>query len=444
LLYLVGVCNAILFAWVIDDRPEVRGLIVVMSLLPIFRFYQSMFYPLQMALYMSWLFVTFFLRTRVKESNVKDSILLILVMLLLPFIHPLGVISALLLIVSFFIFEILGMRDIKKRDNGVINSLLDQVIAPFAILFVSWFTWFSSFRVFGVSIYKIYQSLIIELSGRSFTQEYTSVIDRANQDALEILRLSIIIHGPAVLWGFLLLIVLGMYFFIPGKAIGENSFLIVNIMIFYGLGVISLVVDIIAATPNRYLNFAIALVPFLIAPIYFKFFFQSRWFARVVIFTILLFSIIGAFGTGISNLYFSKIVRSSNHQVTDAQLYGYRFLLDFNSNSSRKIYSSLPRTKEIFALGPYSDQIDLLHTFPKWWASDAPEHFGYYGEPDRLGQQFDDPEYLIITAFDKSLYQVGPQKDKFSPSDFALLEFDGRWHKVYDSADFSLRAWRED
>jgi hypothetical protein len=444
LMYLIGVSNAFLLAWIIDDRPEVRGLIVMMSVLPIFTFYQSMFYPLQMAVYFLWLFAALFLRTRIKGVSMKDSVLLILVLLLMPFIHPLGVIAALFLIISFFIFEMFRKRDIGKRDKGAFFYSLDRVIAPFTILFVSWFTWFSSFRTFGVSLNRIYESLFNELSGQSFTLQYSSVIDRANRDVVEILRLTLFVHGPALLWGVLILIVVVLYVIKVGKVIEINAFLIIYIVIFYGLGVLSLVVDIIAVAPNRYINYGVALAPFLVAPFFIHFYAHSKRMGRALLLIILVVSIGGAFGIGTSNLFRSDIVRTANHQFSSAQLSGYQFLADFNSNSDRKVYSPLPRVRGIFALGPYSDQLNLLQSTPVWQANEAPEHFGYLGEPDRLGRWFKNPEYLTVTAFDKWVYMVGPQKDKFSPNDFDLLEFDGRWHEVYDSGDFSLRVWREE
>lgn len=151
-----------------------------------------------------------------------------------------------------------------------------------------------------------------------------------------------------------------------------------------------------------------------------------------------------ALGIGTSNLYFSRMLLSTNHQFSYAQLKGYQFLMDFMSSNGGKIYSSVPNTKTIFALGPYSDQLRKLQTAPIWNGIVAPEHFGYLGEPDRLEQQFDDPEYLTVTSFDMSLYQVERLQGQFSPNDFALLEYDARWHKVYDSGDFTLRVWREE
>jgi len=447
-MYFMGVSNAFLFAWMISDRPEVRGLIVTMSVLPVFTFYQSMFYPLQIAIFYLWFFAAIFMRTRSETSNLKNAILLVLVLILLPFIHPLGVIAALIFILSYFFLELFSSILKKQFNRMSFFSSLDKIIAPFAIIFVSWFTWFSSFNVFGVTLNRIYQSLFNELSGQSFAMRYTSVIDRSNRDIIEILRLTVFVHGPALIFGILLLI--ATFGYVIKKAIERDtnldtsSFLVLGIVFFYGMATLSLVVDVIASFPHRYYNYAIAFVPVFIAPCFFYIYHHSKRIGRVFTFVILIIAITGAFGTGTFNLFFSEIVRSSNHQFSSAQLHGYQFLMDFTSGSSGYIYSPIRQTREVFALGPFSDQIKMLQTTPRWRVNNAPEHFGFLGEPDSFGRRFYNPEYLIVTAYDIGMHSVGPQQARFSPDDFTLLEFDGRWHKVYDSGDLTLRVWREE
>ena len=61
-----------------------------------------------------------------------------------------------------------------------------------------------------------------------------------------------------------------------GKIRNKSMFLILPIAIFFGLGLVSLAVDIIASVPHRYVNYAIALAPAFAAPVFVRFFNQAR------------------------------------------------------------------------------------------------------------------------------------------------------------------------
>ena len=444
IIYFVGVFNIFLLAWVFDDRPEARGLIVTMSVLPIYTFLQGQFYPLQMAIYMLWLFLALFLKTRTRPSNVREVILFILVLFLLPFLHPLGVFAALASITSFFIFEFVGSQFSKVQEKSRLFGAFDKVLAPFVILFASWFTWLSGFSVFGVSIKRIYQSLVDELSGQSFTGRYTSVVERAQGGLGEIFRLIIFVHGPGLIWGGLVGVAILLMIVTRGKIRNISMFLIFPIAIFFGLGLVSLVVDIIASLPHRYINYAIALIPAFTAPVFVRYFDQARRSGRVIITCILFFAIVGAFWTGTYHIYFSKLIRSASNQFSMAQLKGYQFLQEFDSKSGRGIYSALGGAKNVFALMPYNDFIKWFQDSPNWWIRNAPAHFTYGEQPDELGYEFVNPEYLIVTAYERGIHGIGPQQSRFSSNDFLMLEWNNHWNKVYESGDFSLWVWRDE
>jgi hypothetical protein len=127
-----------------------------------------------------------------------------------------------------------------------------------------------------------------------------------------------------------------------------------------------------------------------------------------------------------------------------AQLKGYYFLQEYESNKGGKIYSALGGAKNIFALGPYNELLKWFQDSPNRRIRYAPAHFTYGEQPDELGYEFVNPQYLIVTAYERGIHGIGPQQSRFSSNDFLLLEWNNHWNKVYESGDFSLWVWRDE
>ncbi|MBI3160210.1 MAG: hypothetical protein HYZ26_11495 [Chloroflexi bacterium] len=439
LMYVVGICNAFVLAQAIDDRPQIQGLIVLMLVLPVYSFFQSMFYPLQMGIYFLWLFLAFFIRTRKASRSIQDSLIFIVILFALPFIHPLAVLAALVAIVSYYATA--ALTGSERPDRQQTKSLFESFVVPFAMLFASWFTWFSNFRAFGISVNRIFQALVEELSGQSFASRYSDVVQGSNTLA-ELSRLAIFVHGPALIYLALALVATGIAWR-RREYRAATGFLLLNIIVFTTVGALSLAIDLIAETPQRYLNYAVAVIPAFTAPILSNYV-QNLVGTRKAAATGLLALALGAaFWLGVHNLFFSSRVRETNHQFSFSQLSGYEFLMAYAQGQAGNIFSPIRGAQSIFALGAYSDVIRSIRTTPSWRMAFAPAHFGYSGTEERPAEVWQNPAYLVITEFERNLFQLGPQLQLFTPADFIRLDEDQRWNKIYDSGDFQLRSWRE-
>lgn len=442
IMYLIGLMNISVLAWVVDPRPEVRGLIVTMSILPVYSFYQVQFYPIQFSIYILWLFMGLFLHTKSKSSGITETILFILVLFVLPFLHPIGVISALVLLFSYLIFDLNQGLISAKNKRSMFSELVSKGFTPIILLFVSWFTWFSGFSVFGVSIRRLSNSIFLELSGRSFDDRYTAVVERSAGGIFDIIQLTAFIHGPNLAWGILLLFVILLMSLREGLFQKNTSFFLINISIFYLIGFLSLVIDIIASVPQRYINYAVAFVPIFAAPVIIRYFDLSSKIPKLIISSILFIILVGGFGFGTFNLYFSPLVRNASSQFTFAQFNGYQFLKNYNINEGGT-YSPLRGTRSVFSLGSLTEVYELFEQSSNLSIRNAPAHFGYSDEPDNLGYEFNNQEYLIITSHEREVQRIGFQQARFSDEDYILLDNDYQWNKIYESGDFTLYSWRE-
>jgi hypothetical protein len=439
--YIIGIANIILLAFNVDERPQVQGLIISISILPIYSFFQTMYYPVLFSIYQLWFFLAMYYRTRKNFSRGSERLLFILILFFLPFLHPLGVIAAIVLLVSNLTFEAFyKIKSSIKKNNTVIS--LSDVLAPTLIIFISWFTWFSAFRVFGSSVNRIFNAFINEVSGQTLLSKYLSATDRGNLEIYEIARITILNHGPGIILG-LLFGYLTIALMIKRISLEKKSgHVFLFILLFYSLGGLTLITELIASYPTRYINYSLGFISIFLGSGLINLFDKNRKLGRSIITILLCVSISLVLGIGVFNLHLSDFVGGSNNEFSYAQFEGLNFLFSNSEKKTGSIYSLVGGEKIQYALLPYGDLVETLNQNPNWEIAYPPAHFGYQGSPDESGFEFIDQEYLFATAFELGYYSLWPTEGRYTQKDFLLLADDYRWNKIYDSGDFILWIWR--
>jgi hypothetical protein len=448
IFYFIGICNSAALAYVADNRPEVRGMIIVISSLPLFFFFQGMFYPTQAAVYMLPFSLALLLITRLGKFNWKTSIYFLSLLFFLPFLHPLGVVTFLLLMFLFFIMEILFPS---KNFSGIFMSRIthpfEQISAPFFILSIAWFLWFSTFKFFGVTIETIVNAFLYGLSGHNSFENYAKAANRAALDLSTIVRLIIFTYGPAlIILGLTILAISIMYFKDKGRTDNPKiRILPLFILILCILGASSLFISLIAESPTRFLNYAIIVSPVLICPVFYDYFIihAKNNSSSLIMSIILLLLVFSGATIGVFNIFLSPISGEAGNGYSYAQQAGIDRFLSYSSNNVGKIYSINGDNRIMYANRPLSMMQQFINKSPRWEVDIAPAHFGYQGMPDAQGHSFENPEFLYITSYDVQTYtEVWPEGGRMTLIDFSFLDIDAKWNKIYDSGDISLYFWR--
>jgi hypothetical protein len=430
LVFFIGMCNLFFLAFMADQTPEVRGFIILLGILPAYSFPQTMFYPLQFALYEIWLFLGVFLLFRKEGSSQRETLLFVLILLLLPFLHPLGAVSSMLFLLFHLIEEIIAKRGTQESPNTR-RRIFEKIIYAILIIFVSWFTWFSGFRVFGVATNTFYQSLFHDLGLGSVTDRFTDVVEVRGSDFASLFELTILTYGQYILFGLLLLGAIYTFLRNRDKFLKFNWTIMLFSSIFYFAAASSFVVDLIASFPTRYLNYAICLLPVLLAPIFIKQLEIAKSFWRYVSLSFYSITFLGIFLIGSLNMYFSDYVGNTNQQFSEAEMSGYEYIA--GHSSSGDYFSPVGRTRAFFALGAYSEVVDTIYDDPIYYLRTAPAHLDF-----SLDQLTDRPEYLIVRSFERALFKGAKAGTNFLEEDFLKLEESATFDRVYDSGDMEL------
>jgi hypothetical protein len=451
IFYVVGILNMFFLAWVFDPSPRVRGVLVVLSSIPLYFNYQTMFFPVQFSVYMLLFFIGWFLRTRSPDRNWKEVVVLIFTLLFLPYLHPLAVLVPLAYLFSYLLSLVRSKIDGIRSGTYDLGKVFESIIPSFFILFAGWFLWFSTFRAFGSTISHLYDVFRDGIVGRNSLESFISASERANLDMLEIFRLILSTYSPSA--GLILVAFLGLIIFYMKKSEAKihlredfTSFPLL-MFVFSVLAFASLFRDLITSNPLRYLNFGVVLAPLVVAPILNQFWkiesskrsiipkLYSTWFMPIFAFAVA--------GISIFNIYYSPLTGQPNNQYSYARAAGADFFLRHAADNPGGIYSISARERIFRGVRPIETILHLIIENPNWNVKTPPPHFGYDVEDTDQISSFEDPQYLFITGYGEAYYvEVWPSGGRFTPKDFEVLSDDPNWNCVYQSGDFTLWVWR--
>jgi energy-converting hydrogenase Eha subunit A len=441
LFYLVYLANIAFVAWTIDTSSRVRVLIMALASPLVFHTYSTVFRPTYFSVCMLPFVVGWIYQTRFQRRVWLDSIPFILLFIFLPFLHPWSVISAIVVTLAFgipFIWE----RTRRLRGG---SSLF---LTPVMILGITWWSWFTTFRIFGVTLRRLVLSFTNALAGTHSLADYVDKAQKADLHLSRILSLIIYTYGPTILYlGFAGVAIVWTFVqivrrrrWIPTYVLALSSF----VAVFAASAGLSMFRDLVTANPLRISNFAMASVPILVGALFYSFSsgHQAAGAATTkkrLFRTLLLTALVSVSMVGVFTVHYSPLVGQPNHQFSYAQQAGTRFLVEKAAADDRNVYTPFKGAFTLAAVLNTEELKQLRRESPRWWIQAAPAHFGY--EPDELGIQFENPGYLWITAYERAYYtDVWSEGGRFVPQDFERLDRDPEWHQIYTSGDMII--WR--
>ncbi len=449
LFYIIYLANTAFLAWTIGRGPKVRGVMMLFATSLPYYFFGVMFYPTQFSVYMIPLFIAWLLRSRGEERGLANTIPFLLLLFFLPFLHPWAVLSVAILAFAFGLTAALTRWG--NRQASLNTQIKINYWTPLITIMVTWLTWFMSFQLFGKALSRIINSFMEGIGGPEALSRYISVVERTN---LEIERIaSIVLHtyGANFVYAVIVIFIVARVVMSLIRRKRALNIQLVSLslfcIVFLGLSLVSLFRDLISGNPLRFANFVAGMVPIMLIAINLdgpsgdkQRYRPTRMRSYTI--TLLMVLLFVAATLGIFGSYPSPFTGQANYAVSYAEEAGLVFLLNKAYAVSGNIYSPFGLSFLPSSVLGTDELNELRASSPGWWIRPAPAHLGY-ASLDAGVVDFEDPSFLLITAFERGYYsEVWPERGQFTEKDFELLNYDFRWNAVYTSGDLVIHKWR--
>jgi hypothetical protein len=370
---------------------------------------------------------------------VSYSLSLLLLLIVLPIMNP----EPTMFLLVMFIICYYVARTVSKRSSISNMRFWKQpttMVKPILILTTAFVAWFSSSIIFDLTVKRAYASLVLG-TGRSTISEYSSILGRANVQALEFGELVVILYGVALIfgcigaavsvkrianaaakkktnpnelflsWSYWGLAPLMALFLLKDFLIGPRpmKYLLLISMILTGLGISQWVLSARKNDFRRmYMRFLVALIIFL-----------------------------AVMGISFNSTYPSPRIYLPNYQVTQAEFGGMGFYFEYRNNDTNTLEITISQWR--YAQAFYG--VEEIQPNIRYGTATLPvDHFGYEKNMS-LGDSYHENQYLIfnsLTWLYPSVVSNHPQVLRFTAEELGRTGMDQTINQVFDNGNIEL------
>jgi hypothetical protein len=372
------------------------------------------------------------------EDSPKHKLLLVPLLVLLPFFHPLTtVVCALMLTMMLVLAFISSKLSFMKNYFDKIPSFRSSILY-IALSLSLLIPWALSFDYLHKNIRR-FASVIIDSTPESgsYLTAIEGKLDKLDIDIWGFLDLYLKTYGVNTIFAIMAIYSLLIILKTRQKKRKFEFFLVISIFLLidlsYLLYILGLLPGLDAILFHRIIMFLVIFQPIISSfalqniP-----YFQERKKILLIATIIVIISIIT-----LLTLYQSPFVFRPSQHVTAAQLEGTEW---FSLNKSYDIEyveimtSQVRRFDAIFGVNKRMERKDITG-----YAEKLPDHFNYSSNAD-LGSNYRKDTYAIITQFDKDAYTtVWDKVDRFDSEDFMKLSCDQSVSAIYNNGD--VETW---
>lgn len=359
-------------------------------------------------------------------DSLKYRILMIIALVIYPFFHPLSSVILAIILLTIGAVEI-AIASIKKRKFSI-NLLRKVPIIQILILLVILVSWILSFKTFEPNIRNLYQAIITGASP-DVIASMGETLDKINVSGVGFVQLLIKIYGDEIL--FIALTFFAVVILLK-KYLGQKQFLkndknlISLLSVTFVIGIIYFIYlfNIIPGLGNlaaqRLLAYLVIFTPIFAGYVFWHLMKKKNNYA-VYMSTFSLLIMVSALT--ILNIFPSPYVIEPNPQVTQMDMHGFRWIISNKNDSIKsKDFAEVmsPPYRYTDAIVGHEKRLEVLgKRSPK-----IPDHFNY-NLYRTVGESFEEDKYLVLTKFDKIVYDtVWDEVGRFSSDDFVKLNND--------------------
>jgi len=429
------------------DSQKVMLAVAASTVLP--ASYLSMVSPRGLATLM--IPIILYLYFRISErGSLGFTILLLMLIILYPFFHPL---NSLIIILGFVAMEFSkvvynAIHRIRDGERFSIPQLMCKIsLNPSLISFIVLIMWISNHYYFWNNNIR---SVARWFAGELITPQITYTLGLAqkiNLQLSDVVELTLKMFGHNLLY---ILLSLGSILVIKRKFI-SSPLNLRNIFILFGFFMLNSLLLFLQlfASPlffgfQRLLFIMVSVTPIFVGFTFYEFTkeFQHQrlkskayFFKALFMVGIILISSI----VGIYSLYPSPYIRLPNHHVTNMEMNGMNWLYSYKDTNIKTISIKMNSrfADALMGVKERTERKDITQppTNPKGL---VPDHFNYtYYQ--KLGDSYISNKYIPLSVFDKILHtQIYPQLNAFTKTDFKKLNHDPTVSKLYTNSELEV------
>lgn len=379
----------------------------------------------------------FFLRN--SKKSVTYSVLLLILIVLLSFLHPLTSVALIFTIVIFKL-SLFVMERLNNDQKKIFGELRQRATIPLLLTFIIFVTWISTFVVWGQTVRSIFKWLWGEVTTTPINA-MVSDLTKIDMGGFGFLELYFKLYGHLLI--FIIFSIIASFTIIKKTIHRKHEFQHLFPLVFIFIGFILFLFWLLLVPMGfgalRILAYmaiiVILLGSFGMHELIKTKFNTKKYMASLTILIILMIS----FGIGIFNVFDSPYIFKPNAQITQADIDGYKWTFD-NKNPAIAV-SAFMSTQ------PYRLVDALLGKKARVNRSDVkaygikrediiPDHFNHTNYTT-LGRSYSLDKYILISEYDRHLY-TGVWKfiGRYNNSDFERIVYDPTMQKIYSNGEF--------
>ncbi len=389
------------------------------------------FYPLFMAI--------FYLRNKKKSFNY--NILLLILIVLFPFLHPIITFGLIFTIIMFKLS--LSVIEISNRKQKIeFSRLQKETTSPLLISVVIFIAWMSTFWIWGQKIRTIVESLWGEVT-TSPIKEMTDSLNKIDLRGIDVFELFLKMYGHTLIFiifsSFASLIII-KEILRNRKYELQNQFS--SVLIFSGfilLYFLFLLVPVGFIGIQRVRSYP-AIISIILGSFgiykFIKVKFNKKKYITILAISIIL---IVPMGIGIFNVFDSPYIHRPNQQITNAEIDGYKWTFNHKNPdiAVSAVMSAQPYRFVDILWGVKARNIrDDVKEYGIGPEGTIPDHFNYTNHTT-AGSSYSTNSYILLSEFDKHLYTgVWKAVGRYNYTDFERLSYDPTMQKIYSNGGF--------
>lgn len=368
-----------------------------------------------------------------KKFSSNYSILLVILLILYPYFHPLSSLMIVFLIsnleITRGISKLLGKAKNKYKLKPKFTRLDSLTIIIIEVIIFS--IWILSFKTFQLNLDRIYDAII---SGNSPTNVIQGMSDRLNKvdvHGIELVKIILKIMGDDLI--FLFLSICSFMILAKKKDLLKRNrnlmillIMILSIGLFYSLYLFNIVPGIENLGTSRLISYLVLFTP-ISAAFILNYFLENM---HKILYTFCVILILVSSFISIFSLYDSPYVLRPSNMVTEMDIQGTEWLTSSTIGHVKSVYIMSPPIQFSNAIiGKTKSQEKYYQYEPQ-----VPDHFNYTNN-GRLGALFSN-RYILITKFDQLAYTtVWKKVGRFNDKDFVQIEKDNSMDKLYTNGE---------
>ena len=386
---------------------------------------QALMFPLILALFVRTLW----------QKSFGYKLLFILMLILIPYWHPLAAMVLVITLLLAYIIQAVANRRLRIQQAIPFNFLF--------ILAVVFFLWYADFFIFNQAV-DWAVNLFTWDTGISPLPKIMTELGKVKVYGFEIVNLAFKMYGGEII--SVTLAIIGLAVIAKGFTFSKyrevrESILLSGLFVVFGFIYFSYYTGLAFGLSEVYSRFVFYLSVVSIIPASIALYELNHKYGYLKLVSLVAVCLILIAATlSVFNRYPSPYRYQPNSQVTRMEIMGTKWILSNRDVSTKITYiaTSLFRYCSGIYGVDFVRQNSIDPGFPYRWPIPIPDHFNYQNYRT-LGESFGESGYMMISEYDRLLYQYAWEKvGRFNQEDFDKLEHDPTADKLYSNGEFDV------